>query len=264
MLGCNDPVVTYLKSVRYLVVRLPKAQIRPLQLYEFRGKELERFGNLEDVFTTGNVPLPELSNDNPAPDISGQSTSDFRIGLGMTLLGDIIGAMGGSALELKSHYRTAQTITFEFREVFDDHIDPAQLDHYLSHADIKLGSPYSTKLLDANALAIITDTLKSRSLTVQAKDARGEEVRVDIPKIQSVIGGNIQVAGEQSVSHKITYQGTQPLVFGFRARRLFYDRGHYTAIEPLPPPINIKGLREPAQDGTVIVTTDSPFVQVHM
>ena len=265
MLGCDDPVLSYLKSAGYLVVRLPKAHIKPLQLYELRGKELERFGDLEDVFDAGGVPLPSPSNDNPAPDISGQSTSNFRIGLGISLLGDIIGAMGGSTLELHSFYREAKTITFEFRDVLDDHVQVAQLDRYLSHADIKSGSPYGAKLLDANALTIITDTLKSRSLIVQAKDAGGEEVKINVPAIQSVIGGNIQVAGEQSMSHKLTYQGTHPLVFGFRARRLFYDRGRYTAIAPIPPPIVIKGLRELPQDGTAIVTMDdSPFVQMHI
>jgi hypothetical protein len=43
----------------------------------------------------------------------------------------------------------------------------------------------------------------------------------------------VSVAGSGTTSSKVTYQSTEPLVFGFQAVRLFYDQGHYTAFEPL-------------------------------
>ena len=66
-----------------------------------------------------------------------------------------------------------------------------------------------------------------------AKEQGGTEVALSVPEIQEIVGGKVKVAVAGSASSKITYQGSDQLVFGFQAVRLFYDDGRYTAFEPL-------------------------------
>ena len=49
----SDPFIQALKSFGYLTVRLPKADIAPLQILSKNGKDLERLGFLEKLLMTG-------------------------------------------------------------------------------------------------------------------------------------------------------------------------------------------------------------------
>src|SRR5438132_14374872 len=103
---CSDPFLTYLKSFGYCVIRLPKVDIKPLQILTKRGSDLERLGELETLLVSGsNIPAPPTKENVRAANISGQRTSDLSIGVGLSILGSVIGAMGGSKLGLDVKYQ---------------------------------------------------------------------------------------------------------------------------------------------------------------
>ncbi len=264
MRSCNDPVLTYLNSLGYLVVLLPKADVRPLQLYEVQGKKLHRLGELTSLLTAGSeIIVPAVDTNLPASNISGQVTSTLSIGVGLSVLGSFLGAMGGSTLGLRAQYSTAKTVTFEFHDVLEDRVDVILLDQYLADADVNPYSTYVGTLLEASVLAVTTNTIKSHKITMEAKDASGMALALSIPAIQGVVGGNVQVSCATAMSSRLTYEGPMPLIFGFQARQLFYDQGQYTAIKPLPPPATIKGLPPIRDDGTELLMVEGPFVQLH-
>jgi hypothetical protein len=149
-MGCNDPYLKALRSFGYNVIRLPKADMAPLQLLARNGGALGRIGDLSTVILPrGAVALPAVKRDTPAASLSGQRSGTLSVGVGLSVLGSIIGAMGGSKLGLDLAYKNARSVIFEFQDVLRTASRSASLDQYLSDADV---SPFSThvgQLLDA-------------------------------------------------------------------------------------------------------------------
>jgi hypothetical protein len=232
--NCPDPFVQALKTLGYNIVRLPKADILPLQLLYKNGNDLERLGDATKLLTAGeSISVPQVKRNTAVANINGVRSGDVKIGLGISLLGTIIGAMGGSSLGLETQYNSARTASFEFLDVLEDSIEIIDLDMYLGDADINPAGIYAGKLLEADKLFITTSVLKSAKISFEAKDRSGIGVGVDVPAIQGVVSGSVKVSSEVNSSTKITYEGKIPLVFGFQAVQLYYDNAAYTAIKPV-------------------------------
>jgi hypothetical protein len=253
-------MITYLKAFSYSVVRLPRADIRPLHLLARSGPSLNRIGAVTTVFDAGEAKLPEVGS-GPAANISGKRTGALNVGVGLSVLANVIAAMGGSGLGLDVQYRQARTATFEFLDVVEDRIEVAALDQFLATADVNPHSRHVATLLEADDLYVTTATIKSRKFAVESKTSHGAGVELSIPEIQQLVGAEVTVSGEAATTAKVTYEGRTPLVFGFQAVRLFYEDGRYTAFEPLEPARKGMGALESAPaDGAVRLVTDGPFV----
>ena len=256
-MSCSDPYLKELRSKGYNVVRLPKADIRPLQLLAKRGDALDRIGELATVLPPGGpVPLPPVKLDGQVASLSGQRSGDLSLGIGLSILGTVIGAMGGSKLGLDLTYKNAKSVTFEFQDVLEDRIEIAALDQYLAVADVSPFSSYVTKLLEADQLYVTTATVKSNKIAVEAKGSGNTGVDVSVPEIKGVVGGNVKVGSSSERSSKVTFEGSVPLVFGFQAVRLFYEKGRYQRFEVLGGGAALEKVAEPELLG------EGPFVRM--
>jgi len=257
--GNSDPVLSYLKSFGYSVVRLPRADIRPLQVLTKEDTRLSRLGELATVLQPrGHITSPTVHENVSAATISGQRTRELSFGVGLSILGSIIGAMGGSKLGLDVTYKQARTVAFEFADVTSDGVELVDIDQYLTDADLSPFSTHVAKLLESDAIYVTTSTIKSRKFVVEAKQSDGTALEVKIPDIQGIVGGNVTVSASGGAASKVVYEGAVPLVFGFQAARLFYENGRYTAFRALSP--GNEGL-EARPEGDYLVT-DSPFVRL--
>ncbi len=261
---CSDPLLNALKASGYSVVRLPKADIRPLQVLQKRGKDLDRLGELTTLLVPSvGATLPGVSANQQAASISGQRSGTVSLGVGLSFLGNVIGAMGGSKMGLDVQYKNAKTVTFEFNDVFEDRIEVLKLDQFLATADVNSLSRYAAELMEADELYVTTATLKTRKISVEAKQSNQVPVQVDVPVVQQVVGANVKVSVEADASAKVTYEGNVPLVFGFQAVQLFYEQGKYTAFRPLESGQGaMRGLEPPKDDGATRYTGVSPFVRL--
>ena len=262
-MGNSDPFLTYLKSFGYSVVRLPRTDIRPLQVLVREDTRLTRLGDLATILRPGaQVPLPQLKENVAAANISGERTRDLSIGVGLSILGSVIGAMGGSKLGLDVTYKKAKTAVFEFADVLEDRVDLADIDQYLTDADISAFSSHAAQLLEADSVYVTTSTIKSRKFIVQAKESSGTDVAIDVPEIQKVVGGSVKVSADGTANSKIVYEGGQPLVFGFQAARLFYENGRYTAFKPMTPGDGALEARHGREARADYLVTESPFARL--
>lgn len=260
---CTDPFVSYLKSYGYNVVRLPKADIQPLQVLSRQGRNLGRLGDLADIMLPGEaIALPEIRQDVRAANISGQKTSNFNIGIGLNILGTIIGAIGGSSLGLDLAYKGGRTIQFEFQDVYEDSIKVTALDKFLADADIDPYSRHVANLLEADELYIINSSIKSTKFTVEAYKKDGAALELKIPVIQEIVGGEVKVSGDAETTSQLTYESPEPLVFGFQAVQLFYDQGIYTAYKPLTSGVGLRALENLEDDGTQRMVAENALLQL--
>ena len=263
-MGNADPILTHLKSFGYSVIRLPRTDIRPLQILVREDARLTRLGDLVTVLKPGKqVALPALKENITAANISGERTRDLSIGVGLTILGSVIGAMGGSKLGLEVGYKNAKTITFEFADVLEDRVELADIDQYLSDADISAFSNHVAKLLEADAVYATSSTIKTNKFIVQAKDSSGVTLDVQVPEIQGVVGGSVKVSTAGSSASKVVFEGAVPLVFGFQAARLYYENGRYTAFKPLiPGETALESVSGPRDGRADYLVTESPFIRL--
>lgn len=264
MCQASDPFVTYLKQFGYNTIRLPRANIKPLQLLARSGRDLNWLGDLSDVFVSPEAhPLPAVQLDVDAANIAGQRTGDLSIGVGLSILGNIIGALGGSKLGVEVAYKQARSAVFEFPEVKSDVSNLAQLDQFLGRSDVNPASVAVSKMLEADQVYVITNTLKSRKFTMEAKRSNGTSVGVDVPVIQGAVGGSVAVSVNATQDGKVTYEGATPLVFGFQAVRLFYENNAYTTFKPLGAgSISARALSLVPDDGTDRLMTEETFVRL--
>jgi hypothetical protein len=263
-MGNSDPLITSLKSFGYCIVRLPKADIKPLQILAKQGNNLERLGDLTTLLVAGShIALPELRQDIVASNIIGEQSGKLNIGVGLSLLGNIIGAMGGSKLGLDVQYQKAKSAAFEFHEVLEDRVEVAKLDQYLADADVNPFSRHVATLLEADEIFITTAVIKSRTFTLEAKKADETELTLSVPDLQQIVGANVEVGTQNSIASKITYTGAVPLVFGFQGVRVYYDDGRYTAFKPLKAgAAAMRDLRMAPNDGAERFVSESPFVRL--
>jgi hypothetical protein len=263
-MGNSDPFLTYLKSFGYSVIRLPRADIRPLQVLVRQDTRLTRLGDLVTVLKPGKeIALPPLKENIAAANVSGERTRDLSLGVGLTILGSIIGAMGGSQLGLDVTYKRAKTVAFEFSDVLEDRVDLADVDQYLTDADISAFSSHVAQLLESDAVYVTTSTIKTKKFIVQAKATDGTAFDIKVPEIQGVVGGNVKVSTNGDATSKVAYEGTIPLVFGFQAARLYYEQGRYTAFKPLEPGEGAFENKNKSDDSRAdYLVTDSPFVRL--
>ena len=263
---CKDPFVTYLKSFGYNALQLPRANVSPLQVLAKSGKDLNWLGDLSDVFNvqTAEV-LPLIERDVVASSISGQRSGEVSIGVGLSLLGGVISALGGSKVGLDVGYKRATSAVFEFPEVLSDTVSVVKLDRFLGASDVNPNAVSVGKMLEADQIFVITSTIKSRKYTVVAKDKSGVDVAFDVPVIQNAVGGDVKVSAGGDRTGKVTYEGATPLVFGFQAVQLFYEKGAYTAFEPVAAgTVTARGLGTGPGDGAKRLITESGFAALRL
>ncbi|MGA9998168.1 MAG: hypothetical protein WBP93_22335 [Pyrinomonadaceae bacterium] len=261
-MGSKDPVLSLLKDFGYNVVRLPRTNIRPLQLFEKQGNDLVFLGEMPKLFKAGaDAPLPAIGPDDQAGFINGQRSRDLNISVGLSILSGIISALGGGTLGLNAGYKKASTLSFVFDDVKVNQIDRLDLSKFLTAAQIDESVGPPAKLVEADKLYVVTSTIKSNKFTTEAKKSDGTSVGVDVPVIQNAMSGKVEVKTEGSSQSKVTYEGNIPLVFGFQAIRLVFENGRFTQAVPVAP--TETGMRAIAHgEEPEMLETESPFTSV--
>jgi hypothetical protein len=215
--ACRDISVTFLKESGYNVVRHPNAALQPLDLVGVQKGEPLYLGPLNLLVTNPPGPLPQITRNTVAAGINGKKSSTLKIGIGVTVLGNIIGAMGGN-LGAEVSYTNARQIEFTYSDVLNDAVVSLAVGNYLRAADVDAGNLVLKQYALGNGrLYLVTKTAKSDKISVAYERSSGVAASVDVPVLQGVAGGSIKIDSSQATQGRITFSGAQQLVFGFQA-----------------------------------------------
>lgn len=258
---CDDPFLSMLKAWGYSVVRMPRADLAPLRLLARIGRDLEEVGPLEAVLVPGpHVPLPQVERDRPCPALSGQRSANLDAGLGLSLLASLLASLGGSAHAVRVAWRRARRVSFAFEAVREDSVTLVGVDQYLADARVNRRAVQVGRLLESDDLYVTTSIVKSRALTVTATDDSGTALDLDVPTIGALAGAAVNVSAGRVGECGVRFEGHEALGFGFRALRLFYRGGRYSAFKPLGPGDLALSRPAPAAEW---YHCDAPFVRLH-
>jgi len=261
---CKDPFLGLLKQFGYNVVRLPRANIAPLQVLSRSGSNLDMLGELASVLKCGT--LPTIARDALSATISGSKakTGGMEAGVATGLLGGVIAAMGGAKVGIEAAYANAKSITFEFLDVTQDSISITDLDKYLSAAKPDPESRAMERLLKSNGIYVLTATIKSKKIQVRAEDSSGQSVKLDLDGVQQLVGGKVGVKGDGKYASAVVYEGPVPLIFGFQAVQVLFEKaGEYEGFKRID--ADAVGMREidsTSGETVLLDTANSPFVRL--
>jgi hypothetical protein len=219
----KDPSVTYLNSFGYNVVKLPRVGIEPMDVIGSDDAN-QWLGPLSLVWTSTD-PVPTPGAPMPAVQVVGQKTDQLELGFGLKILANALAAFGATMPSLDIAYKRARKVQFSFANVTSSAVAPFAAGNYLTKGTLKTDNPVVRHyFLDDEADAyLITDVLKSASITVSATDDNGVEVGVDVPAIQGVVGAKVSVKTENAASSTLTFTGPVPVTFGFIVDQILYD-----------------------------------------
>jgi hypothetical protein len=234
-MGRSDPALNYLKQYGYSVVRLPRADLPPGSLLERDGGDLVDLGGLQSVFQAGDTAAPKVHPNERVVDMSGHIKTTLSLGLGLSLLGQFLKALGGTTVGLEGEFKQAKTLTFEFDDPYSDSIAPADLEKFLARADVDPRSVNAHRLLDEDKVYVVTRTLKAKQFLLEGKNERQAGVKVNVPAISGIVGADVKIGTSRESSSKLSFEGKELLVFGIQAVRLFYEGNRFVAYRHLPP-----------------------------
>jgi len=229
---CRDKATTYLARFGYNVVRHPRIGVRPLMLVGRQRRSTELLGSLDQLIKDPG-PLPSIKPDEVAAGISGQETSKLDAAVGVHVLGNILGALGGKAA-VKGHYGLAKTLQFTFPEVTLDSVDALEVSSFLTKAEVDRDSPLLAQyVLGRGNLYVITAIVKAQKFLVSAEAGGGGGVDIDAPAIQDVVGGAVVVAATGRAG-AVFYEGKERLTFGFKCFEIGVENGVIAMLNARP------------------------------
>jgi hypothetical protein len=251
---CKDKSVDYLQKLGYNVVHHPREGVGPLHLIGRQGKTTADLGTLEGMLVEPVPPVPAAETDQAAADINGQESSKLEMALGVNILGALIGAMGGT-LGVNTKYTNARKISFVFESVLADRIAPIQIDRFLREGEIDAESPLIHEYILGNGeLFVITDVIKSKKFTVRYEASDEVEARVDVPVVEELVGGKVQVSTSGEMQSVVSFTGSDPLVFGFRCLALGVLEGKVRLTLSKPGVIPLSVDKEVPEEGFAILS----------
>lgn len=231
---CKDNSTTFLAALGYSVIRVPREGIHPCDLVG-RDGDVMRLGTLDQLLSNPGANLPAVTADQVAAQINGQVSSKMKLAVGVNVLGNLLGALAGTKLGIDAAYQSASTIQFEFKDVLIDSVAPLSVGQYLRQAVIDVGNPVLDRyVMGKGELFLITEVLKSRSITVRAERSQGGTAAIEVPVVQQIASGKLDVDVSQASTGVVTYSGEKALAFGFKCFRVGLEDGELQ-LSPMAP-----------------------------
>jgi len=226
--ACKDPALTFLNRFGYNVVKLPRTGIEPL-LVLGRDKALEPIGTISTVWSAPNAP-PVPWSPRAATSIEGQKSDKLDLSIGLKILSNALAAFGATTPSLEFAYTRARKVQFTFSNVQSVGIEPFTVGEYLASGDLNLKNPFVSRYFDGDDTRtyIVTEVLKSDTVTVTATDSNEKAIAVDVPAISAVVGANVKIKTGGDSSATLSYQGPEAVTFGFKAFEIVYVNGRWS------------------------------------
>ena len=263
-----DPLLNLLKDIGFLPLRLPRADVQPLQLLNLDGKKFSLLGDLNEAMSSGSATLPAIKKDiATAGQIQGTRSSTVKASLGLDILGNILGALTGTKLDVSAGFQNVTTLTFEFGDVMVSTVSVILLDKYLNVATIDATAKQIKRLMQAGKVAVTTAVARSKKYIVSAQNDNGNYIKADVPVIKGIASGNLSVSTTGGKNQKVVFEGPDAVTFGVQAAQLRFDQsGIITALDQIAAGTGVLGMaakpKAKGQGKPRLVTSKSRFIEI--
>ncbi len=233
---CKDPALSYLNDFGYNVVRLPRADIRPLDLVGRHRGNIERIGRLDQLIAPSKNPLPTVRIGTAVSGLEGQLSNQLDFSVAAKIVAAFISGLGGNP-SVSSKLSHLSKLQIQLSEVKSDRTEPAAVGKFLDGAAIETSNPLWAPYLNGGGkLFVIFETLKSSCLKLQAQDEQKLSTAVDLGVLREVVGANVGVELKKESGLGLAFSGNQQIVFGFKCLEISLSDG-FVELRLAPPSV---------------------------
>jgi hypothetical protein len=224
---CSDPALTDLTNLGYTAVKLPSTKVQPLDLIGRDPKSTEWLGPMPKLCASSKPP-PKIEK-SPTSAIDVTRTNALKLGVGIKILRGLLSSFKIDGAALDAAYSNAHSLRLTFANPITRMVSPVKLGEWLLTAMPNAANPvvkhyFANPDPDCKAY-VITETLTSDSFSVSALGKNDQHIDVDLPTVQTALGGQLDAKRASNVAQGLTYVGKEFLTFGFKALALGHSFG---------------------------------------
>jgi hypothetical protein len=219
MATCKDKAIDHLNSLGYNAIKLPREGITPLIVLsrDPNTSISSIYGHITDLVAEPMPPLPKVFENLQAGTISGLRTNKLEFKFGISILNDLLSAIGGKSAGIEAVFGKASKIEFEYENVQYDTVMPASVTKFLRGAKPSIDEDFVAQFNEQGEAYIIIDVLKSNSFGIRVYQDSNQGIDINIDALKNVVGLSSKISIEKKVDTKISFNGSQALGFGFKA-----------------------------------------------
>jgi hypothetical protein len=233
----------WLKQYNFNAISLPRRDLFPTDVM-LRGRDGfdDKVGNLPMLFAPGKE-LPATTSGEPAGSIARSFAKTVELSLGARILGALFGGSNSSQLGADLKAKHANTLSVTYEDVSEDSVAVLELQDWLEQAQVQT-SRQATQWLNDEKLAAVTAVLRTAKLSISAERENGASIDLSVPEIEGLVSGEIKVSADSSTTSKITFTGSDPIVFGFQAFIMNFEGNVSFGLEQLKEALDREALAE--------------------
>jgi len=224
-----DNVQKYLEDAGFNLVALPRANLKPLQLFAREGGSLGYVGHIDDLFKPGDRPKPEVEADIDIPDeLRGNNGKTLKSKGSFKFLEKVLVAVGLKGGGVDVSLERQKNLGYEFLDPTLDEVGKIRLDAYLNNASLlDDNSNYAAELRNNN-LYITTRTMKSGGIVITNAGDLNVDAALALPNVNNIVSADLQFKHGNTKALEIRYKGNAKLVFALQTMRIFYNKDNKT------------------------------------
>jgi hypothetical protein len=222
----------WLKPYNFTAIQLPRRDLNPNDvLLRGNGSFDQKVGDVTMLFGADATP-PPVSSGEPAGSIARSYEKKVELGIGARILGALFGAAPSSQLGANLEAKHASALSITYEDVTQDTVAVLALQGWLENARVET-SRQAMQWLNDEKLAAVTAILRTAKLSIVAQKQDGGAIKLNVPEIEGIVGGQITVAADQQSSDKLTFTGQAPIAFGFQAFVMNFEGNVSFGLEQL-------------------------------
>jgi hypothetical protein len=221
----------WLKEFGFNALALPRRELGPFDvLLEDRNSVFSSKAGTLDQVLASDAPRPEPTLGEPTGSIAQKVGRKMELKLGLSVLDALLGGFLGSKLGAETELSRAKDLEITYEDVTQDSLPLLSLQAWMESAEI-VAPQAARDMLGDEKLAVVTAVLRSAKLSVAATADRGASLALDVPQISGIVAADGKVARSSTDGTRVTFDGGEPIAFGFQAYVMLYDGGASLGLE---------------------------------
>lgn len=224
--ACDDKFVKAVRQTyRANVVAAPRAGILPLEVVAQKGSQFHLRGDLSTHLLDGSdIELPAVSS-TPASSLSGQSTSNIKVGVAAELTADFLNGLGvaipAASVEATLFGRTKK-VSFQVLGVRERGIDIGELGKRLKGVKVDRGNIAVERVFYGEGpparMLVISRVFQAASFGLYLSEVDDAGVSIEIDALKDLLGhAKADVTWNLASKRSVVFKGKRPATFAFAA-----------------------------------------------
>ncbi len=220
-----DSFKKYLEDAGFNLVKIPRANLAPLQLLSREKGKLERIGDIDDMFLKGDYPKPFVEYGVAVPsELRGGSDTLVKARLGAKFLSFFLKFIHGEDAAVNVGGEHQAELNYELIQPEIDEVFKIKVDAFLNHAGIiQEKGTYHERLFNGDVF-IITQVLKSNGILVSGLKGNQAGLGASIPEVNQLASIDFEVHCKSGKTLEIKHKSDTKLVFAVQAAQIQYHK----------------------------------------